>query len=954
MFYVFAKGMNLKIDFEAGMKNITFLRDAVDVVQHHDAITGTEKHRVAESYMDQMHDGTQHVHHWDESVIGQFLKGPLGLEPVLKRSDMIQSEILSQVTTTKCMVMVAFNSLAWNVTELLQIPTNRSDLVIYNSTQNVIPSQINPVIDGVEQNSKYPAKFNLYILAQDMAPLSFETYFICQSTLENPPSIGKVVPLTPGKSFNVGMGYYSITIDGTTNRLSSITNNQLEQTFLVENQFSQYTPSGGWFDDGYQPSGAYIFRPTTDNRLRLQTNNDGKLQNEVFTAAFRQNFTSLHPSPGFIVQTHSNYGLPVLDVFAATVCGFNLTSNSSAIPSTFQYQYYRVDRPVNMTNGTTWGQRPLFDFLVLDHNDPTNSQIVRGQQSGFVIVNKSATSTATSIITFPEKMNNNPPALFVSVRTPKCLGTHFATTITGLSSSGATVSIKRIDTNNGTNAPWLSDVYLDWLAFNMKEVNDESETTTVMSGEHKVEGALAETIIPIEKEDNSQPRFLVNEPVCFTSNAMLDDDSVESKSAMTNLKGNPILNHCASTTYNSTNTSFVMNFNCTEPEQKNGQKTRIIWLCTLPKVLIHNVTSDLKINNTLIEGPLVSEVQQVFKKKGSIYAQKFGLFNVDHPDLRYIDNRVIIGPIDKAAEFITKYSTDMDSKGEMFTNQAGLEYVKRVYNPFLDEPVAGNYYPSSGATYIEDGKRGVRFSTIVNQGHGVASLRNGEMEMMLQRRCVADDRRGVNEVLNERYHTEPQIMIMLDTEENVANLNRRYYQIQQFQHSFFFGITDSIVSYISQYKTSWSAMNDAMASGLPPNVFLMQFRFAYSGSSVGRDGGVIMQMQHMFENGESSMAKEETVDLTKILKPEILTVQNASEMNLLATIPLADLDRLPWNISDAKGQVFEIRTAEVEEKRREIQRVKDSSPIKQMLPREIKTFVLNVDPDVRTDAVSSQ
>ena len=82
-------------------------------------------------------------------------------------------------------------------------------------------------------------------------------------------------------------------------------------------------------------------------------------------------------------------------------------------------------------------------------------------------------------------------------------------------------------------------------------------------------------------------------------------------------------------------------------------------------------------------------------------------------------------------------STDMESKGEMFTNQAGLEYVKRVYDPFLDEPIAGNYYPSSGATFIENEAetKGLRFSTIVNQGHGVASLKEGEMEMMLQRRC---------------------------------------------------------------------------------------------------------------------------------------------------------------------------------------------------------------------------
>merc|ERR1712060_346258 len=109
--------------------------------------------------------------------------------------------------------------------------------------------------------------------------------------------------------------------------------------------------------------------------------------------------------------------------------------------------------------------------------------------------------------------------------------------------------------------------------------------------------------------------------------------------------------------------------------------------------------------------------------------------------------------------------------------------------------------------------------------------------------------------------------------------------------------TDSIEAYTNSYNMSWTAMNtDAYPNGLPENTFLMQLRYAYSGSNVGVNGGMVMQLQNMFEDKESSMATTTTVDLAKILKPQVLTVRNATEMNLLSFLPLANLERLPWNV----------------------------------------------------------
>jgi len=432
--------------------------------------------------------------------------------------------------------------------------------------------------------------------------------------------------------------------------------------------------------------------------------------------------------------------------------------------------------------------------------------------------------------------------------------------------------------------------------------------------------------------DNAN-EFVVNEPIILLSVQQMTSS------------GDTF--YFATTTYSNSNTSFALNFYPINPSGTGNVKLLIKYLAFERITLLDNVAQDNDISNVLISGPLMDEVQQSFKAG---YAQTFRVFNIDNPDLHFVDNRVHIGPIDEGAEFITKYTTKLSSENEYFTNQAGLEYVKRVYYPYWDERIAANYYPSSGATFIKDMTEDVRFSTIVNQGHGVGSLKDGEFEMMLQRRLLEDDHRGVDEVLNETYHTEPQIMILLDNAENVANLNRRYYQIQQFAHSFFFGMTSSIEAYVSEYNTSWTAMNlNVYPNGLPENIFLMQLRYAYSGQNVGDNGGMVMQIQHMFEDGESSMAKEETIDLSKILKSKVLTLRNSTEMNLLSFLPLANLERLPWNVEMENGEIVRIRDEESEEKRRRKQLMMDKASTVQMKPRDIRTYVLNCDPDVPTD-----
>jgi hypothetical protein len=64
--------------------------------------------------------------------------------------------------------------------------------------------------------------------------------------------------------------------------------------------------------------------------------------------------------------------------------------------------------------------------------------------------------------------------------------------------------------------------------------------------------------------------------------------------------------------------------------------------------------------------------------------------------------------------------------------------------------VAKNYYPMTSHTYIENPENGQRFSVVTDRAQGMTSPNIGEIEIMLYRWCLVDDRKGLVETLEPR------------------------------------------------------------------------------------------------------------------------------------------------------------------------------------------------------------
>uniref|UniRef100_A0A1J3DE71 Alpha-mannosidase n=2 Tax=Noccaea caerulescens TaxID=107243 RepID=A0A1J3DE71_NOCCA len=125
-------------------------------------------------------------------------------------------------------------------------------------------------------------------------------------------------------------------------------------------------------------------------------------------------------------------------------------------------------------------------------------------------------------------------------------------------------------------------------------------------------------------------------------------------------------------------------------------------------------------------------------------------------------------------ELIVRYKTNVDNKRIFYSDLNGFQMSRReTYDKI---PLQGNYYPMPSLAFIQ-GSNGQRFSVHSRQSLGVASLKDGWLEIMLDRRLVRDDGRGLGQgVMDNRAMTVVFHLLAesnISQSDSVSNLNPR-------------------------------------------------------------------------------------------------------------------------------------------------------------------------------------
>uniref|UniRef100_A0A8K9UTP7 Alpha-mannosidase n=1 Tax=Oncorhynchus mykiss TaxID=8022 RepID=A0A8K9UTP7_ONCMY len=139
-----------------------------------------------------------------------------------------------------------------------------------------------------------------------------------------------------------------------------------------------------------------------------------------------------------------------------------------------------------------------------------------------------------------------------------------------------------------------------------------------------------------------------------------------------------------------------------------------------------------------------------------------------YTDSRALELEWTVGPVpigdDLGKEVISRLDSSINSSGVFYTDSNGREMLQRrkdyrpTWNLRQSEPIAGNYYPINSRAYIKDDKD--QLTVVTDRSQGGGSIQDGSLEIMLHRRLLYDDVRGVGEPLNEMSDIYPEGLVV--------------------------------------------------------------------------------------------------------------------------------------------------------------------------------------------------
>jgi len=228
----------------------------------------------------------------------------------------------------------------------------------------------------------------------------------------------------------------------------------------------------------------------------------------------------------------------------------------------------------------------------------------------------------------------------------------------------------------------------------------------------------------------------------------------------------------------------------------------------------------------------------------------------------------------------------------------GLELRPHPFDDSWTDTIASNYRSvittaliTEGATPYESGRR---LALLVDHAHGAASLANGQLELMLQRRLMQDDGLGMNEAMDERAPFSSPVWLL--AEEPGARATLRKELAEQLN------AVEPVPALTPVDRAAWRAAGAAaavrgLASDLPPAIRL----FSCLATSPEMLSSVVLRLAHAYAAGEDpEYSQGATLNLAELWAPprELATISargltlNAPVFDDGAALPITTLNTL--------------------------------------------------------------
>jgi len=213
--------------------------------------------------------------------------------------------------------------------------------------------------------------------------------------------------------------------------------------------------------------------------------------------------------------------------------------------------------------------------------------------------------------------------------------------------------------------------------------------------------------------------------------------------------------------------------------------------------------------------------------------------------------------------------------------------------------------------------------TLINdRSQGCGSLKDGQIEVMVQRRLLYDDGRGVGEPLNETAPIRTVHHVIVDKSSNSSRHQRIGSLFLNNPSLLLFGVGWKGTSndWFSSFKTQFSPLVNA----LPFNVHLLTLRAMPSSNN-----DVLLRLNHIFAVGEDSeYSVPVKVDIAQLFKN--LRVTNLVEMTLSGNQPRSESRRLKWRTASTRDTPAAYVPSPL------------ADTVVELKPMEIRTFVVRL------------
>ncbi|XP_027356605.1 probable alpha-mannosidase At5g13980 isoform X1 [Abrus precatorius] len=342
---------------------------------------------------------------------------------------------------------------------------------------------------------------------------------------------------------------------------------------------------------------------------------------------------------------------------------------------------------------------------------------------------------------------------------------------------------------------------------------------------------------------------------------------------------------------------------------------------------ITHVKSPLEV----FRGPIVHEVHQEIDSW--IYQITRLYKGKEHAEVEFIVGPI---PIDDGVgkEIATEIKTNLASSKTFYTDSNGRDFIERVrdyrkdWDLEVNQPVAGNYYPINLGIYLKDKSR--EFSILVDRAVGGSSIVDGQLELMVHRRLIQDDSRGVAEALNET-------VCIHDKCTGLTVLGKYYFRIdpvgegtrwrrsfgQEIYSPFLLAFTESEGNWRDSHVTTFSGIDSSYH--LPNNVAIITLQ------DLG-DGKVLLRLAHLYEIGEDKhFSGKAIVELQKVFPNK--QINKITEVSLSANQERIEMERkrLVWQVEGSLPEPKVSRGGPVDPEKL----------VLELTPMEIRTFIIN-------------